>query len=97
MIYTAIVEPTFLAVLALSGQVNNIPLSYRYYISSYGCLSQSPLFLLILALCATSITYLLINLMLSTKQTAYLVWNNMSYLSICVCIADRLIFLLTFR
>ena len=30
MIYTAIVEPTFLAVLALSGQVNNIPLSLLY-------------------------------------------------------------------
>lgn len=30
MIYIAIMEPTFLAVLALSGQVNNIPLSLLY-------------------------------------------------------------------
>ncbi|NLQ46147.1 hypothetical protein D3849_07625 [Streptococcus mutans] len=30
MIYTAIVDPTFLAVLVLSGQVNKIPLSLLY-------------------------------------------------------------------
>lgn len=48
MIYTAIVDPTFLAVLALSGQVNNTFLSLLYNLL-WVLISQSPLFLLILA------------------------------------------------
>ncbi|BAQ23605.1 uncharacterized protein SRT_03440 [Streptococcus troglodytae] len=48
MIYTAIVDPTFLAVLALSGQVNNALLSLLCNLI-WVLISQSPLFLLILA------------------------------------------------
>lgn len=48
MIYTAIVDPTFLAVLALSDQVDNTLLSLLYNLI-WVLISQSPLFLLILA------------------------------------------------
>lgn len=48
MISTAIMDPTFLAVLALSGQVNNTLLSLLYNLL-WVLISQSPLFLLILA------------------------------------------------
>ncbi|MFC3932977.1 hypothetical protein ACVR0S_08695 [Streptococcus dentapri] len=49
MMFTALTDPTFLAVLALSGQVNNLLLSILYNLL-WVFISQAPLFLLLLAI-----------------------------------------------
>ncbi|MFN8648910.1 hypothetical protein [Streptococcus sp.] len=49
MIFTALTDPTFLAVLALSGQVNHLLLSVLYNLL-WVFISQAPLFLLLLAI-----------------------------------------------
>lgn len=49
MIFTALTDPTFLAVLALSGQVNNLFLSILYNLL-WVFISQAPLFLFLLAI-----------------------------------------------
>ena len=49
MTFTALTDPTFLAVLALSGQVNHLFLSVLYNLL-WVLISQAPLFLLLLAI-----------------------------------------------
>lgn len=97
MIFTAVTDPSFLAVLALSGHKGNIILSFLYSFI-WTILSQAPLFLLMVAILFNQHVRFVTKFNQMREKYQHLIHNFLTgliYLIALVFVADLLSFLST--